>query len=431
MALWPKMGRLKEVSQELRGPVGKVSVAAAIPRVVILLGTIIAGRLLPETSFDRLIYAISASSTLQILLDPCVYVYLPLVAPNVSRRHWARLWVDGLLLQVLAGTLLAGLMFALAVITHASEGATLASISVGVLAGLEGIARYARVEHQVRGKFGKFAMTDVVISVGRLVSFLVLEVHPSLDAFALGCAVACVFPIISIARVYFDLPWRYMPVPSSTLRLLGKVWQYGLSTTFSGLQAQAPAVLLGITGTIRSAAIYGYVSRLTQPTELIPYAIAAVMLPALVSSDAGARRGLFRHSLWQARIIGVLVGLAVVGLGYGVLKVSHQYSHEALLTLIILSVVLPVKFGNYQNGNATIVLGGVRFRLILNACLAGVAVALVLALAPDGPVVVALVILAVEVVAAFSYALHLRHRNWHSSGDVDPGLKPAGSLGAQ
>jgi hypothetical protein len=428
VALLPNVGRLKGASQELRGPVGKVSVAAAIPRVMILLGTIIAGRLLPASSFDRLIYAISASSTLQILLDPCVYIYLPLVAPTVSRRHWARLWVDGLLLQVLAGTLLAALMFALSILTHASESGCLASIAVGVLAGLEGIARYARVEHQVRREFGKFAMTDVLISLGRLVSFIFLEVHPSLDAFALGCAIACVFPIASIARIYFNFPWHYMPVPSSTVRLLGKVWQYGLSTTFSGLQAQAPAVLLGIAGTIRSAAIYGFVSRLTQPTELIPSAIAAVMLPALVSAGPGARRGLFRRSLWQARIIGLLVGFAVVGLGYGVLKLSHQYSHEALLTLILLSAVLPIKFGNYQNGNATIVLGGIRYRLFLNACLAAVAVALVLTLAPHGPVVVALVILAVEVVATCAYALHLRGRNWDADGAVDLGLEPSKSL---
>jgi O-antigen/teichoic acid export membrane protein len=425
MALRSNARRLKKALGELRGPTGRVSLAAALPRVVVLLGTILAGRLLPGGSFDRLIYAISASSTLQILLDPCVYVYLPLVAPTVSRRRWAHLWVDGLLLQVLAGTSLAGLMLFLAVLTHASKSGLIASVAVGILAGLEGVARYARVEHQVRLEFGKFAMTDVLISVGRLVSFMFLGFDPSLNSFALGCAIACAFPIASIARVYLELPLRYMPVPSSTVRLLGKVWEYGLSTTFSGLQAQAPTVLLGIAGSIRSAAIYGLVSRLTQPTELIPTAMVSVVLPTLVRASPQARHRLFRHSLWQARTIGLLVGVAIVVFGYGVLKLSHQYSHEAIVTLIVLSVILPVKFGNYQNGMATIVLGGVRYRLVLNACLACVAVVLVLVLADHGPVIVASAILAVEIVAAGAYALHLKRQNWDSNRDVGRGLEPA------
>jgi O-antigen/teichoic acid export membrane protein len=190
------------------------------------------------------------------------------------------------------------------------------------------------------------------------------------------------------------------------------VWQYGLSTTFSSLQAQSPALLLGIAGTIKSAAIYGFVSRFTQPTELIPSAIAAITLPALVKAGPEARRALFHHSLWQARMIGVLVGFITVGGGYGALVLSHQYSRQALLTLLVLSAILPVKFGNYQNSNGTIVLGGIKFKLIQNACLAGLAVALVFALAPRGPTVVALVILGVEILAASSYAIFLRRQTW-------------------
>jgi O-antigen/teichoic acid export membrane protein len=194
--------------------------------------------------------------------------------------------------------------------------------------------------------------------------------------------------------------------------MLGKVWQYGLSTTFSGLQAQAPTVFLGLVGTIRSAAIYGFVSRLTQPTELIPTAIAAVTLPAMVSATPRVRRALFRRSLRQARLIGILVGICTLAGGYGVLLFSHQYSHRAILTLLVLAVVLPIKFGNYQNSNATIVLGGIRFRLIQNGCFAAIAVALVLIFASFGPVIVALVILVVEILAAVSFALHLRHQEW-------------------
>lgn len=182
----------------------------------------------------------------------------------------------------------------------------------------------------------------------------------------------------------------------SSLALAGEVWPYGASTFFSSLYSQGPAVLLGLAGSVQAAAIYSVVSRLTQPTELVPNAISAVCLPRLVMLDDHERRRAFRAQAAVAAVAGFFFAALIMAASPLLLRLFGLGFDEGWAIVLILALVLPVKFVNYQLVALSLAQGRIRARLVAGARVATVSIIAVLAVARQGAVPVALVTLGSE-----------------------------------
>jgi O-antigen/teichoic acid export membrane protein len=375
----------------LRSPVTPVASAALWARLMILLVIAVGSRSLSHDSFYLLVYTLAVSTAAQTLLDPGVSSLVPVRWPTLDVDARAQIFRSGLVLQSIAGLLMAITTAAIVVAAHRGREAFEIGVSVGCLVAVEGIARYARVRYQVNGDFRRFAAVDIVIGVGRAATAVVLLLSATVASFALANLVwALIFAIL----VYIYT--RRSAGSLELARLAREVWPYGASTSFAALYSQAPAVLLGILGDLKAAAVYAVAARITQPTELVPSAISSVFLPRLAREWASERRATFLRQAKLACAVGVAFAL-VIALGAGpILGIFSVEGRTARLVLFVLAAVLPIKFLNYQLVALALAERRVRQRLIASIVVGVASVAIVCVLAKHGPVMVAGATLASE-----------------------------------
>jgi len=372
------------------------SLAARVATLLILAG---AAAMLDQSAYNALVYVLAVSSAAQVLLDPGTANLIIVRWPELSPGGRWELWRSGFRLQLLA-------CVGVAVSTPIVVGAALGSrtylglaAAVGILAGAEGLLRYARVTWQAEARFRSFALADAAIAVGRVVALGGLLLG-GITGLSVTCVVVAV--PVGLAAWFLARPRHRDAVGSRlTLRaLVPEVWPYGASTFFSSFYSQMPAVLLGLAGTIQAAAVYSVASRLTQPTELVPGAIASVYLPRLVALGEVARTKVFREQLGRAVTAGGVIAAGLAVLSPVLLPLFGIPFSEGWPTFLLLAAVVPVKFGNYQLVALAIAQGRIRGRLVSSVVIAGASVPLVLVVASRGAGAVALVTLGCELCLA-------------------------------
>jgi O-antigen/teichoic acid export membrane protein len=124
-----------------------------------------------------------------------------------------------------------------------------------------------------------------------------------------------------------------------------------------------PTIVVGAVGGLSAGAVYGIATRVTQPTELLPAALASVRLPFLVGTDSARRRALVRHQVRFAWVSGVVVALVVI---LSAPFAADLFGHEPSTTGVViatLALALPLKFMNYQLVAIAISCGQAKARL--------------------------------------------------------------------
>jgi O-antigen/teichoic acid export membrane protein len=365
--------------------------ACALASRLSVFGVLAAARTLSRAEFDFVAYLIGATTAAQLLLDPGTANLVVRSARDGAR--WRGMWRAGLRLQGAVAVAVTAGAVAVALAVHASRKEVVVAAALGLLAGGEGVARFARVTWQIAGAFRRYAGVDLLIAGGRIVTAVALAVSGSTR----GLLVACMIVALPLATLVPALARPDSPGERVRLRtLLAEVWPYGASTSFSATYAQLPALLLGILGSVPAAALFSVMVRIVQATELVPASIAAVHLPQLVESNSAERAGVFRSQAGLAVGSGVTMALVsgLSGVAAGVL--FGFGAGRAAAVVWILAAALPVKFLNYQLVALAIANGRIRARLVASGCVALVALVGLILLARYGAPAVAALSLGTE-----------------------------------
>jgi O-antigen/teichoic acid export membrane protein len=233
------------------------------------------------------------------------------------------------------------------------------------------------------------------------VTAITVLVTEELGALALSSAVVAGFVALLAAA-----PVRALPAaqgdraPYGLGALTREVWPYATSTVFSATYSQAPTVLLGLVASVPTAAVYAICTRLTQPLELVPNAIASTFLPRLVRAERPEQLRLFKRQITAALVTATTAALAIAIASPVLLPLSGTSFDEAGAVLLILALVLPVKFTNYQLVAVAVAQGRIRKRVVASAVVALVSVVGVFVLAAEGAVAVASLSLGCELLLA-------------------------------
>jgi O-antigen/teichoic acid export membrane protein len=175
-----------------------------------------------------------------------------------------------------------------------------------------------------------------------------------------------------------------------------RVWPYSASYLSASIYSNGPAVIVGLLGGVAQGALYSIVSRMTQPTELVPQALSAVNLPRLTLAEEASRPALFRRQAIQAGSAGVAVAAGLLLSAPLTLQLFRLPFGRAFPLLVILAAILPLKFLSYQLVALLIAEGRVRARLRASAFVAVLSVVAVCAVAWNGAVSAAAVTLGCE-----------------------------------
>jgi len=373
-----------------RVPPTTVVIAAALAARLALLGVVVAAAArLDGEAFDSVVYLLAVFAGAQTLLDPGLNLLYVARWPLLDAAGRPRLWRTALRVQVVASSLVAASGIGIAVATDARSSVLTAACGLGVLTAVESTVRFARSPWHASQQFTRYAAVDVSIAIGRASTALVLAV-----------AGATAFAAANVIVAALLLAWMALVVPRGDGRrepfwsVARATLPYGASTAFSALYAYAPVILLGLVGDLRAAAVVAVVSRLTQPAELVPAAIANVHLPRL--APCAKRGAVFRRQVVIAAFAGAAAAAAVTIAAPVVLPWLGVAFRDAAAVVALLALSLPIKFVNYQLVALAIASQRIVPRAIASAMVAAFAVVATIAAAPAGAPAVAAVVLTSE-----------------------------------
>jgi O-antigen/teichoic acid export membrane protein len=367
-----------------------VSVASLIGRFGVLAAIVAVGHTFTGSSRDSLVFLIGATTAAQVLLDPngvCAFV--------VTRWSTAEAGLDaGPSALVRTGFLMVSctalVVFATPVLFAVGKGfdseLTLAAVGIGALAAAEGLARFGRVRFQATQRFNRFAAVDLMLATGRLLVAIVVVAAASITAFAIAnCVVAA---IVLTVTLWLFLPRRSTDAKVKLTDFVRGVWPFSGGTMTAAVYSQGPLIILGVVGSIHSAAVYTVSTRVTQPLELVPASVSAVYLPRLMD-PAEDRPAIERKQLKIGVVLGGAAALLILALS-PVLPYVFGYQHtDASTVMAILAFALPFKFVNYQLVSIAFAHGKERQRLQAALVVAVMSVVLVTLAAGSGPTAVA------------------------------------------
>jgi O-antigen/teichoic acid export membrane protein len=376
--------------KRLDGTTGVVA-AASLARLAILFVLVVAAHRLTSNAFDTIVYVLAVSTAFQVLVDPGTSTLLVVKWPAADLRRRGTLVRGGLAVQVAAALCVFAATSVAGWLSSPDSSLRFAAAALGALAAAESIERFVRSPMQAQQRYRQYALVDVLIALGRVVTALALAVFGSVAVFAGANLVAMAFALV--IAVVIVAPYLRERQPLRVRALLGATWPYGGSTVFSSLYSQAPTVLLGVFGGLRAAAVYSVAARLTQPTELIPAGIAATHLPRLIS-EPGDRSHVFASQARIALAAGVAVAVLLSAGAPIALPILGVQGHAWVL--VILALVLPIKFLNYQLVALAAAVGKIKTRMVMSAAVACICVGGVILLASHGPEAVALLVLCCE-----------------------------------
>jgi O-antigen/teichoic acid export membrane protein len=343
--------------------VALVASAALCARLAILAVLVAAGVAgISRVEFQLIAYALAVTSAIQVIVDSSTAGSFTVVNWDRYAAIGKSLWSGVLRLQAVAAVFVClGPMAIIGAVGHSREG-LLVGAAVGATAMSENIARFARCRYQRSLEFGHFAAVDLTLGAARLVGAVTLIVW-SMNAFLL----------VQLLSVFVGLTWvavswrearRDCPLPATgTRETLADLWPYSAGAAVSSAYSQVPTIVVGAVGGLSAGAVYGIATRVTQPTELLPAALASVRLPFLVGTDSARRRALVRHQVRFASVAGVVVALVVI---LSAPFAADLFGHEPSTTGVViatLALALPLKFMNYQLVAIAISCGQAKARL--------------------------------------------------------------------
>lgn len=378
-----------------------VTLGSGFSRLSILLLYFVAARALKRPDYAFLAYIVGVSAFLQIVFDPSSVAAFVVAEGTSDGHHVARHLIrTGVRLMRVAGVAVIAAPTLIGAIVSGNSTDLAVSVSVGLIASGESIVRFARTGWQIEHKFRQYAGVDILLGLGRIVTTVAMALSHSLLVFA-------------VTNVVIGLAWQTLPrlggvmhyspaslVPhapgSSLIKMARRVWPYSASYLAASIYSNGPAVLVGLFGGVAQGALYSIVSRLTQPTELVPQALSAVNLPRLTKADDSARPVVFRRQAIQAGLAGAAVAIALVLAAPLSLDLFRLSFGQAFPLLVVLAAILPLKFLSYQFVALLMAEGNVRSRLRAGAAVATLSIVGVCAVAWDGALAAAVVTLACE-----------------------------------
>jgi O-antigen/teichoic acid export membrane protein len=366
-----------------------VMAGVAFGRLSLFVVLAVAASHLGRSAFDVLVYALAVATAVQILIDPNTSNLLILRWKGGANRRED--WSASIRLQLLVAGIGVALTPAIIGLTVRTTEGVLVGIAVAGMMGGESVARLARCVWQADERFGRYAAVDVTVGLGRLLLAVPLLLANGLGGVAVVAGGIGVAWLVAVGAMAVRERLTAGASFSAVRQLAKDVWPYAASTSLSALYAQAPTVLIGVTGQLRAAAVYGVSARITQATELVPSAIAASSFPRLARVQGRERRGLFREQVRLALIAGVAISAATVGVGAVLLPRFSVSLNEGFGVVSILAVALIPKFVSYQLVVLAMAKGRIRARLIASGIVAVGSVTAVLLVAPAGAVAVAVV----------------------------------------
>jgi O-antigen/teichoic acid export membrane protein len=328
--------------------VGWVASAALCARLAILAVLVAAGLArISSVEFQLIAYALAVTSAVQVIVDSSTAGTFTVVNWERYAAGGTSLWAGVLRLQATAAVFVfLGTMAIVGAVGHSRE-ALLIGAAVGAAAMAENLARFARCRHQRNLQFKHFAAVDFSLGAARLAGAVTLIVW-GMSAFL----------VVQLLSVVLGLTWvavsrrearRDCPLPAAGAReTLADLWPYSAGAAVSSAYSQAPTIVVGAVGGLSAGAVYGIATRLTQPTELLPAALASVRLPFLVGAAPEGRRAVVRHQLRLASAAGVVIALALILSAPFVARFFGYEPSTAGVVIATLALALPLKFMNYQ-----------------------------------------------------------------------------------
>ncbi len=387
----------KRTSTAVRSDTATVTAGSVFSRLSILILYFVAARSLARADYAFLAYIVGVATFLQIILDPnslaAFVVTKATLADDGERRALLRC---GVKLMRLAGLATIGVPVLIALAVSGKPLYMATAASVGFIASGESIARFVRTDWQMDRRFRHYASLDVLLGLGRLTTGFVLVLTGNLSLFIVANLV--------VGLLWQMLPWvvhatrkaKLQTAEESMLNMARQAWPYSASYLSASIYSNGPAVIVGLFGGVAQGALYTIVSRMTQPTELVPQALLAVNLPMLTAAGDDQRPSLFRRQAIQAGSAGLAVALLLVVTGPLTLRLFRLPLGEAFPLLVVLAAILPLKFLSYQFVALVMAEGNIRARLRASAFVATLSVVGVCAVAWAGALPAALVTLACE-----------------------------------
>ena len=382
-----------KVLSGLTSPTARLAGGSLVARLAVLAVVVVGARALEREQFEVLAYLVAVTAAAQTLLDPGTINYLIKTWPTLAAQEVRPTWLVGLRLQVCVGVGTVALTTLVIGLARPEPWALGLAVALGSLSAAESVARSARAPWQAAERFSAVAAVDGCIAAGRLITAGALL---AADGTAVFCAAngAVALMLLAVPLVVV----RTLPPPGGEVvplrRLVMQVWPY--STFWPSLYAQAPAVLIGIVGSVREAAVYAIATRITQPTELLPLSVSNAYLPRLVRATDDGRMIVFWAQVRLALTLAIAATAALVVLSPLLLALFDIPFSTGGPVLIVLAVALVPKYLNYQLVSLAIARGEIRRRFRISALVAALSICAVLALASTGALTVALILLTCE-----------------------------------
>lgn len=373
-----------------------VSFASVFSRLSVLLFLSALGHSLVLSDFQVVLFVSGVGLATQVVLDPAsVGVFL--VQTN-GRFSGGSSWRAGFVLAIsLTLPIVLAPLVAAALATDQAQLIWL-GLALGIMSACESICRYARWVWQAKSRFAYFAGVDIAIGLSRIITSGAVMVWNDLELVSLLIVTLSVM-LAGFASYFTNLFSRTMWSRGERVtapRVMRGSLPFFASVAMSAGYSQIPTILLGIRGSVASAAVFTAANRFTQPTEFLPSAIGTVMLPRLLRAGTKIRKIV----LVQMSVAGAL-GLVVAGSIYILMPIGARilnYPIESLRgTLEVLLLCLPFKFINYQLVVLAVATGRILNRLVVTGCVSAAAIVLIWSTSKEGSVSTAYVVLGSEI----------------------------------
>ncbi|MHA3702261.1 hypothetical protein ACXR2U_08740 [Jatrophihabitans sp. YIM 134969] len=337
--------------------------ASVFARVGTLLWAAAFGRALPHDVYVQILYAVGVSLAVQVMLDlSSLTTYFLRTNGEYEGRS---LWDRGVQVGSVVSVLIVVATCAASVLGAGTRSeVAMAIASIAALAASEGFARYLRWVWQANAHFGRYAFVDVAIGMERFCIAAAVYWTGSVGVLigaSLTAAAVLLIPTMLASRRNANTLWT-SGGQVGLGALIRESWPYALSITASSSYSQLPTVLVGLRASVSQGALYTGVTRVTQPTELIPGSIANVALPSLISQPL-ARRKIATVQIAAALAAGVAVAIAAVATVPEISRFLVLPEAQVSAILVILVLDLPIKYVNYQLVALAVAQGRIKARL--------------------------------------------------------------------
>ncbi|EGD25708.1 oligosaccharide flippase family protein [Rhodococcus hoagii] len=373
-----------------------VTASAVISRIAVLITLVAYGHTVPLAEYQNILLIVAIAVTLQVMFDTSsLGTFIIQKSDSGSRLED---FFSGKKISFIAGIVTVCVCSFVGMVMNAGGDVVIAAFGLGVLAASESVTRYSRWVWQVKSEFAQYAVVDWALSVNRII-YSSLVFFAGSVAWATSVVVMTSATIVSAAVIAAQRCVLRDSGPTagraSLFEFARAATPFVLGVSLSAAYSQLPTLMLGLRSDVASGATFAAATRITQPTEIAPAALANVALPKLVGRNRGRSRIVMAQL--SAAIAIALVCAASIYLAVPVISQVLNYPESLIYPVIgVLVLALPIKFVNYQLVVLAIATGLIKARVIATALIAVLTLVATWIVAPLGPVQVAVVVLCAE-----------------------------------